>query len=207
MYGILLNSLISKELAREHQFHDSESIIRMKAACELVARVLDYAGTLVKPSVTTDEIDKAVHKMVIDAGAYPSPLGYGGFPKSFLLPRAVSSVKFVWVNRSFLRSTTFRTASKATRCPFQLPKQNPLASRIFRSPVELSCVVKTLLPFHTATTSTLLTSMLFVSQPDLGWLPEGSYESSRINTTPYIVIKGWVNVRWCDLFARLAKAL
>uniref|UniRef100_A0A0D9X5G3 Methionine aminopeptidase n=1 Tax=Leersia perrieri TaxID=77586 RepID=A0A0D9X5G3_9ORYZ len=28
------------------------------------------------------EIDRAVHQMIIDAGAYPSPLGYGGFPKS-----------------------------------------------------------------------------------------------------------------------------
>ena len=27
--------------------------------------------------VTTDEIDKAVHKMIIDNGAYPSPLTYG----------------------------------------------------------------------------------------------------------------------------------
>ncbi|KAF9618265.1 hypothetical protein IFM89_000900 [Coptis chinensis] len=77
-----VGSSLLPELAREHQFHDSEGIIRMKAACELAARVLDYAGTLVKPSVTTDEIDKAVHKMIIDAGAYPSPLGYGGFPKS-----------------------------------------------------------------------------------------------------------------------------
>ncbi|GJN09515.1 hypothetical protein PR202_ga27529 [Eleusine coracana subsp. coracana] len=62
--------------------HDSESIGHMRAACELAARVLRYAGTLVKPSVTTDEIDRAVHQMTIDAGAYPSPLGYGGFPKS-----------------------------------------------------------------------------------------------------------------------------
>lgn len=30
----------------------------------------------------TDDIDKAVHQMIIDNGAYPSPLGYGGFPKS-----------------------------------------------------------------------------------------------------------------------------
>ncbi|KAH8938785.1 hypothetical protein BDL97_15G000300 [Sphagnum fallax] len=37
---------------------------------------------LVKPGVTTDEINKEVHKMIIDAGAYPSPLSYGGFPKS-----------------------------------------------------------------------------------------------------------------------------
>lgn len=35
-----------------------------------------------QPSVTTNEIDKAVHQMIIDAGAYPSPLGYGAFPKS-----------------------------------------------------------------------------------------------------------------------------
>ena len=27
--------------------------------------------------MTTDEIDKAVHKMTIDNGAYPSPLTYG----------------------------------------------------------------------------------------------------------------------------------
>lgn len=37
---------------------------------------------LCQPTITTNEIDKAVHKMIIDAGAYPSPLGYGGFPKS-----------------------------------------------------------------------------------------------------------------------------
>ncbi|CAO2830043.1 unnamed protein product [Amaranthus hypochondriacus] len=70
------------ELSKEYQVHDSDGIARMREAGELAARVLDYAGTLVKPSVTTDEIDKAVHQMIIDAGAYPSPLGYGGFPKS-----------------------------------------------------------------------------------------------------------------------------
>ncbi|MTV28990.1 M24 family metallopeptidase, partial [Nitriliruptoraceae bacterium ZYF776] len=39
-------------------------------------------GTLVKPGITTDAIDQEVHQMIIDNGAYPSPLGYGGFPKS-----------------------------------------------------------------------------------------------------------------------------
>ncbi|KAK4773916.1 hypothetical protein SAY87_028935 [Trapa incisa] len=70
------------ELASEYQIHDPEGIARMREACELASRVLDYAGTLVRPSVTTDEIDKAVHHMIIEAGAYPSPLGYGRFPKS-----------------------------------------------------------------------------------------------------------------------------
>ncbi|KAM3389224.1 hypothetical protein ACQJBY_011398 [Aegilops geniculata] len=70
------------EISSERQMQDKETIVHMKAACELAACVLENAGKLVKPSVTTDEIDKAVHKMIIDAGAYPSPLGYGGFPKS-----------------------------------------------------------------------------------------------------------------------------
>ncbi|KAF8756789.1 hypothetical protein HU200_011046 [Digitaria exilis] len=35
-----------------------------------------------EPGITTDEIDKAVHQMIIDNGAYPSPLGYCGYPKS-----------------------------------------------------------------------------------------------------------------------------
>ncbi|RDX80525.1 Methionine aminopeptidase 1B, chloroplastic, partial [Mucuna pruriens] len=77
-----VGSDILPEIASEHQIHDSEGIAKMRAACELAARVLNFAGTLVRPSVTTNEIDKAVHQMIIDAGAYPSPLGYGGFPKS-----------------------------------------------------------------------------------------------------------------------------
>ncbi|CAA7049822.1 unnamed protein product [Microthlaspi erraticum] len=72
----------SPKISSEFQIPDSKGIVKMKAACKLAARVLDYAGTLVRPFVTTDEIDKAVHKMVIESGAYPSPLGYGGFPKS-----------------------------------------------------------------------------------------------------------------------------
>ncbi|KAF6176157.1 hypothetical protein GIB67_023448 [Kingdonia uniflora] len=54
----------------------------MRASGRLAAQVLEYAGTLVKPGIKTDEIDEAVHQMIIDNGAYPSPLGYGGFPKS-----------------------------------------------------------------------------------------------------------------------------
>ncbi|KAL7611170.1 hypothetical protein Lser_V15G12770 [Lactuca serriola] len=64
------------------QIHDEKGIECMRAAGNLAARVLQYAGTLVKPGITTDAIDEEVHKMIIDNGAYPSPLGYGGFPKS-----------------------------------------------------------------------------------------------------------------------------
>ncbi|XP_068642846.1 methionine aminopeptidase 1B, chloroplastic-like isoform X1 [Aristolochia californica] len=77
-----VGSNLLPDLSPEHQIHDAEGIACMRAVGELAARVLDYAGTLVRPSITTNEIDKAVHQMIIDAGAYPSPLGYGGFPKS-----------------------------------------------------------------------------------------------------------------------------
>lgn len=64
------------------QKHDTEGQKRMRASGRLAAEVLEYAGTLVRPGVTTDEIDKAVHQMCIERNAYPSPLNYGQFPKS-----------------------------------------------------------------------------------------------------------------------------
>uniref|UniRef100_M8C681 Methionine aminopeptidase 1B, chloroplastic n=1 Tax=Aegilops tauschii TaxID=37682 RepID=M8C681_AEGTA len=73
---------IPQELPAVRQIHNADGIAGMRAACKLAARLLDFAGTLVKPSVTTNEIDRAVHHMIVEAGAYPSPLGYGGFPKS-----------------------------------------------------------------------------------------------------------------------------
>ncbi len=59
-----------------------QGIAKMRAAGRLAAEVLEYAGTLVKAGVTTDAIDRAVHAKIIAAGAYPSPLNYGAFPKS-----------------------------------------------------------------------------------------------------------------------------
>ncbi|XAR57805.1 Methionyl aminopeptidase [Bertholletia excelsa] len=69
-------------IASGPEVHDMKGIDCMRASGRLAAQVLEYAGTLVKPGIPTDAIDEAVHQMIIDNGAYPSPLGYGGFPKS-----------------------------------------------------------------------------------------------------------------------------
>ncbi|KAK3412158.1 hypothetical protein EUGRSUZ_I00937 [Eucalyptus grandis] len=69
-------------IASGPEVHDEKGIECMRASGKLAAQVLEFAGTLVKPGIRTDEIDQAVHQMIIDNGAYPSPLGYGGFPKS-----------------------------------------------------------------------------------------------------------------------------
>ncbi|GIF52573.1 methionine aminopeptidase type I [Asanoa ferruginea] len=59
-----------------------ETIERMRLASRLAAQATQLAGEHCKPGVTTDEIDKVVHEFLVDHGAYPSTLGYKGFPKS-----------------------------------------------------------------------------------------------------------------------------
>ncbi|KAJ7069055.1 methionyl aminopeptidase, partial [Mycena belliarum] len=55
---------------------------RLRAAAALARDIRDFAGTLVKVNVTTNEIDAAVHKYCLSHLAYPSPLKFDGFPRS-----------------------------------------------------------------------------------------------------------------------------
>ena len=59
-----------------------ETIEKMRIAGRLAAQATQLAGEHCKPGVTTDEIDRVVHEFLCDHGAYPSTLGYKGFPKS-----------------------------------------------------------------------------------------------------------------------------
>src|ERR671927_1482947 len=55
---------------------------KMRAAGRLAGLVLSHLRTLVKPGVTTLELDRAAEKMIRDAGALPTFKGYHGFPYS-----------------------------------------------------------------------------------------------------------------------------
>ncbi|HEY0728022.1 MAG TPA: type I methionyl aminopeptidase [Pyrinomonadaceae bacterium] len=55
---------------------------KMRAAGQLVGQVLAHLRTLVKPGVTTMEVDRSAEKMIRDAGALPTFKGYNGFPYS-----------------------------------------------------------------------------------------------------------------------------
>ena len=57
-------------------------IERMRHAGRLAAQATVLAGEHCKPGVTTDDLDRVVHEFLCDHGAYPSTLGYKGFPKS-----------------------------------------------------------------------------------------------------------------------------
>jgi methionyl aminopeptidase len=59
-----------------------QTIEKMRVAGRIAAQALQLAGEHCKPGVTTDEIDRLVHEFLCDHGAYPSTLGYKGFPKS-----------------------------------------------------------------------------------------------------------------------------
>ena len=54
----------------------------MRRAGRLTAQARALAGSLVRPGVTTHEIDTAVRKFIESHGAKPSFLGYGGFKGS-----------------------------------------------------------------------------------------------------------------------------
>lgn len=54
----------------------------MRRAGKLAAEVLNYAETLVKAGISTDEINSKCHEFTIARGAISAPLNYNGFPKS-----------------------------------------------------------------------------------------------------------------------------
>ncbi|HEX5017664.1 MAG TPA: type I methionyl aminopeptidase [Actinomycetes bacterium] len=61
---------------------DADTIERMRVAGKLAAQALAEVATHIAPGVTTDELDRVGHEFLCDHGAYPSTLGYKGFPKS-----------------------------------------------------------------------------------------------------------------------------
>lgn len=54
----------------------------MRRAGRITAQARALAGSMVRPGVTTKEIDTAVRRFIRSHGAQPSFLGYGGFPAS-----------------------------------------------------------------------------------------------------------------------------
>ena len=60
----------------------ADTIERMRVAGRLAAQAMHAGAAVIAPGVTTDELDAVVHEFLIDHGAYPSTLGYRGFPKS-----------------------------------------------------------------------------------------------------------------------------
>ena len=62
--------------------YSAESIERIRESGTIAARAIQAVGAAIRPGVTTEELDVIAHEFVIAHGAYPSTLGYRGYPKS-----------------------------------------------------------------------------------------------------------------------------
>lgn len=67
---------------RSIKLHTAEGFAGMRAAGRLAAATLDMIGAHVREGVTTAELDRLCHAFVMDHGATPASLGYGGFPNA-----------------------------------------------------------------------------------------------------------------------------
>jgi methionyl aminopeptidase len=58
------------------------TITAMRQAGRIAHLAILEGAKFIAPGVTTDAIDAVIHQFIVDHGAYPSTLGYRGFPKS-----------------------------------------------------------------------------------------------------------------------------
>ena len=61
---------------------NERELVLMRQACKITAAARALAGEMVRPGVSTKEIDKAVYDYIVSQGARPSFLNYNGFPAS-----------------------------------------------------------------------------------------------------------------------------
>jgi methionyl aminopeptidase len=59
-----------------------EGVARIRESGRIAAEAIALVGASVRPGVTTDELDAIGHDFMVANHAYPSTLGYRGFPKS-----------------------------------------------------------------------------------------------------------------------------
>ena len=64
------------------KLHGAAGFEGMRKAGRLAAQILDEMVDVVQPGVTTEQIDRKVREMTLDAGAVPATLGYRGYTHS-----------------------------------------------------------------------------------------------------------------------------
>lgn len=62
--------------------YDGATIQKIRRASRIAAQALQIVLDSAKPGMTTEQLDEIGHEFLLSQGAYPSTLGYRGFPKS-----------------------------------------------------------------------------------------------------------------------------
>jgi methionyl aminopeptidase len=61
---------------------DADTIALIAESGRIASDAISLVAEAIVPGVTTDELDRIAHEYVVAHGAYPSTLGYRGYPKS-----------------------------------------------------------------------------------------------------------------------------
>ncbi len=62
--------------------YSPEEIELIRESGRIAARAIERVGQAVRPGITTEELDAIGHEFLVEHDAYPSTLGYRGYPKS-----------------------------------------------------------------------------------------------------------------------------
>ncbi|MEO6826120.1 MAG: type I methionyl aminopeptidase [Microbacteriaceae bacterium] len=62
--------------------YSPDAVQRIRESGRIAAEAIARVGASIRPGITTDELDAIGHAYMISQDAYPSTLGYRGFPKS-----------------------------------------------------------------------------------------------------------------------------
>lgn len=62
--------------------YDAATVELIRESGRIASRAIDAVGEAIRPGVTTEELDAIGHQFLLDHEAYPSTLGYRGYPKS-----------------------------------------------------------------------------------------------------------------------------
>jgi methionyl aminopeptidase len=83
--GIARPEYVGRQGPREYtgnNIYDSAQIELIRESGQIAARAVEAVGLAIRAGVTTDQLDAIGHDYMIEHGAYPSTLGYRGYPKS-----------------------------------------------------------------------------------------------------------------------------
>lgn len=61
---------------------NAEEIALMRESCRIVKETLEFVGRNIRAGLTTKDVDDMVNRYITSCGAYPSSLGYCGYPAS-----------------------------------------------------------------------------------------------------------------------------
>jgi methionyl aminopeptidase len=83
--GIPRPEYVGKAGPSEYQgddVYDAVQIELIRESGKIAADAIEAVALAIRPGVTTNELDRIGHEYMTDRGAYPSTLGYRGYPKS-----------------------------------------------------------------------------------------------------------------------------